>query len=92
MIKSWKHKGLKQFYETGNTAGIQPKLAGIISLVLFQLANAVKPEDMNTPGNYFHKLKGELAGYYSVKINANWRIIFQFQGEDAVNVKLVDYH
>jgi proteic killer suppression protein len=80
MIKSWHHKGLKNFYETGSKAEIQPKHASVLVLLLFQLSSAITPEDMNTPGNYFHRLHGELNGYFSVKINGNWRLIFQFQG------------
>lgn len=92
MIKSWKHKGLKLFYETGNKSGIQPKHAPILSLLLFQLTSAVKPEDMNTPGNDFHALLGNYQGYYSIKVNRNWRLIFQFEGQDAVLVDYLDYH
>ena len=92
MIKSWKHKGLRIFFETGSKAGIQPKHAHILSLLLLQLASATKPEDMNTPGNYFHSLQGNLKGYFSVKVNGNWRIIFQFVGKNAVLVDYVDYH
>lgn len=47
---------------------------------------------MNTPGNYFHTLHGELKGYYSVKVNGNWRLIFQFEEEDASLVDYLDYH
>lgn len=92
MIKSWKHKGLKLFYEENSTAGIQAKHQKVIAMLLFQLANSVKPEDMNTPGNDFHELKGNRKGYYAVKVSGNWRIIFQFIGENAVNVELIDYH
>lgn len=92
MIKRWRHKGLRDFYESGCKAGIQPKHAGVLSLLLFQLANAIQPEDMNTPGNYFHKLSGNFAGFYSVTVNKNWRIIFQFEGQDAVDVDYIDYH
>ena len=92
MIKSWQHKGLKVFYETGNKAGIQPKHADILSMLLLQLASAVKPEDMDTPGNYFHALRGRLSHYYSVKVSANWRLIFQFDGEDATLIDYIDYH
>ena len=73
MIKGWRHKGLKKFYETGSKAGIQPKHANILALLLLQLASSVKPEDMDTPGNYFHKLHGNLEDYYSVKVSGNWR-------------------
>lgn len=92
MIKSWKHKGLKKFYETGSTPGIQPKQAQILQLLLFQLAAAIKPEDMNTPGNDFHQLSGNKKGFYAVKVNKNWRIIFQFEQQDAILVDYLDYH
>jgi proteic killer suppression protein len=92
MIKSWQHKGLKNFYNTGSKAGIQPKHADTLSLLLLQLASAIKPEDMNTPGNCFHPLTAGLKDFYSVKVNGNWRIIFQFVGEDAILVDYIDYH
>lgn len=92
MIKSWRHKGLKRFFETGSTSGIQAHYANVIRLILFQLSSAIRPEDMNTPGNSFHSLVGDLKGFYSVKINKNWRIIFQFEGVDAILVDYIDYH
>ena len=92
MIKIWRHKGLKKFYETGSKAGIQPKHTDTLAMVLFQLANAVKPEDMNTPGMQFHKLIGNLSGFYSVSINGNWRVIFKFYGCNAEAVNYIDYH
>lgn len=92
MIKNWRHKGLKNYYETGSKAGIQPKHADLLSMLLLQLASSIRPEDMNTPGNHFHKLVGDLKGYYSVKVSGNWRLIFQFEGEHAILVDYIDYH
>lgn len=92
MIKTWRHKGIKRLFETGSTAGIQAKHAEDLKQLLFQLANAIKPEDMNTPGNDFHKLSGNLKGYYAVKVSKNWRLMFGFQEQDAVDVDLIDYH
>ena len=92
MIKSWQHKGLKRFYESGNMSGIQPTHAENIRLLLFQLSTAVCPEDMDTPGNYFHPLVGSLKGFYSVKVNKSWRIIFKFEEENAVLVDYLNYH
>jgi len=92
MIQNWRHKGLKKFYETGNKSGIQPKHVEILSMLLFQLANAIQPEDMNTPGNNFHKLTGNLIGYYAVTINKNWRLLFKFKGQHAYEVDYIDYH
>lgn len=92
MIKGWRHKGLKNFYETGSKAGIQSKDAKTLSLLLMQLASAIKPEDMNTPGNNFHKLMGDLKDYYAVKVSKNWRLIFKFNGQDVVDLDYTDYH
>lgn len=92
MIKTWRHKGLKKFYETGSKAGIQPKHADTLRLLLLQLATAIKSEDMNTPGNNFHHLHGNLEGFFSVKVNGNWRLIFQFEEANAILVDYTDYH
>lgn len=59
---------------------------------LFALNRAKSAEDMNAPGWDLHPLKGELAGHWSVKVNANWRLIFAFKNEDAVLVDYRDYH
>ncbi len=92
VIRSWKHKGLKRFFELGNSSGIQQKHVAAFRLLLFQLAGAIRPRDMNTSGNDFHSLSGDLNGYFSVKVNANWRLIFKFDGADAVEVDYLDYH
>lgn len=92
MIKTWKHKGLKKFYETGDKSGIQPKHAKVLKELLFQLSGAMQPEDMNTPGNGFHKLKGKLKEYYAVKVSGSWRLIFQFEDYHAIDVEYINYH
>lgn len=92
MIKSWHHKGLKLFYDTGSTAKIQRKHADKIHDILQALDFATSPEQMNLPGLAWHKLSGKLKGYYSVKVNGNWRIIFGFDKKDAVLVDYLDYH
>lgn len=92
MIKSWYHKGLKLFYETGSTAKIQPKHASKLHDILQALDFVTKPSQMDFPGLGFHKLKGELGDFYAVKVSANWRITFGFEGEDAVFVDYIDYH
>jgi proteic killer suppression protein len=92
MIVSWNHKGLKKFFETGNKSKIIPSHEKRLKIILQRLNAAVKAEDMNTPGLKFHKLIGELQGFYSVTVNANWRIIFRFQGVNAEDVDYIDYH
>jgi proteic killer suppression protein len=61
-------------------------------VILARLDRAKVPEDMDLPGMRLHLLKGDLAGFWSVTIRANWRIIFQFDGDDVTNVELTDYH
>lgn len=47
---------------------------------------------MHTPGMQFHKLTGNLAGFYSVSVSGNWRIVFKFKAQDAEEVNYIDYH
>ena len=92
MIKSWKHKGLKLFFETGSTKGIQHSHASKLGSILQFLDAAIKPADMHLPGMNFHKLHGKLKQHYSVTVNGNWRVIFKFENHHAVAVDYLDYH
>lgn len=92
MIKSWKHKGLRRFFESGNKAGITAAHERKIKIILQRLSAAIEPEDMNTPGMQFHKLSGNYMGFYSVSVNGNWRIIFKFINQNAEEVNYIDYH
>ncbi|MBX9586842.1 MAG: type II toxin-antitoxin system RelE/ParE family toxin [Gammaproteobacteria bacterium] len=92
MIKSWKHKGLKRFYETGSTSGIQAKHELRLKIILQRLDAAVRAEDMDLPGMRFHKLKGKLHDYFSVTVNGNWRVIYKFEGGNAQLIDYLDYH
>lgn len=92
MIRSWKHKGLKRFFEDGTRSGINANHEKRLKIILQRLNAAVKPDDMNTPSMRFHKLSGNMKNFYSVIVNANWRVIFRFEGADAVDVDYLDYH
>ncbi len=91
-IKSFQHKGLKKFFESGSKAGIQASQANRIGRILDRLDASEYAKDMNAPGYDFHSLKGNLSGFYSVCISGNWRIIFRFENGEAKDVDLVDYH
>ena len=91
-IKSFKHKGLKNYFENGVKSGIHIAHINKIQRILDRLNAAGEVKDMNAPGYDFHPLKGNFAGYYSVHVNGNWTIIFQFENGDAKNVSLIDYH
>lgn len=88
MIKSFKHKGLKEFFETGSKAGIQSHHAEKLKLQLAMLDSAKSKEDVNVPAWRLHELKGDLKDQLSITVNANWRLTFKFVNE---NVELVDY-
>lgn len=75
-IKSFKHKGLRKFFESGVKSGIQAAHADKIRRILDRLDSATEVKDMNAPGYDFHPLKKELTGFYSVHVNGNWTIIF----------------
>lgn len=92
MIKTFRHKGLEAFFRTGSKAGIQPRHAGKLRVLLTTLDNAKRPDDMNAPGWRLHPLTGNLAGHYSVTVNGNWRMTFTFDGENAELADYLDYH
>jgi len=92
VIKSFRHKGVEQFFKTGSKRGIQAKHADRLRKQLFALDNASGPTDMNAPGWRLHALHGDLAGHWSVDVSGNWRLTFTFEGEDAILVDYQDYH
>ena len=92
MIESFKHRGLKRFYERGDRSGVRPDLLDTVEDILARLDKADTPQAMNLPGYRLHPLKGDLKGFWSVTVRANWRIVFRFQGADVFDVELIDYH
>jgi proteic killer suppression protein len=93
MIKTFKHKGLKAYFESGSVAGIQAAHETRLARMLNRLDVATNARDMNVPGWVLHPLKGQdLKGHYSVRVNGNWRMTFTFEGTDAVLVDYQDYH
>ncbi len=91
-IKAFRHKGLAQFFTTGNTRRIQAKHEERLRLILGSLNAAIAPQDMNLPGLGLHELQGSRKGTWAVKVSGNWRVTFGFAGKDADNVDYEDYH
>ncbi|AJF06472.1 type II toxin-antitoxin system RelE/ParE family toxin [Geoalkalibacter subterraneus] len=92
MIQTFRHKGLRQFYESGSKAGIVASQAKRLKLVLARLEAAREPRDMNLPGLRLHQMTGDLTGFWSVSVSGNWRVIFRFDGPDVFDVDYLDYH
>jgi proteic killer suppression protein len=92
MIKGFRHKGLQRFFETGSKAGVQAAHVAKLRLQLAALDQAVRAEDLSAPSWGLHRLKGNLAGHWAITISGNWRMIFAFDGTDAILVDYLDYH
>jgi proteic killer suppression protein len=92
MIRRFRHRGLRRFYTHDDRRGLNSEQAAKLARILAFLNRAAHPEDMNLPGFKLHALKGNLTGYWSVTVRANWRIIFRFEDGDVIDVDLIDYH
>jgi proteic killer suppression protein len=92
MIRRIRHKGLERFFRTGDRRGINPQHAEWLRILLTSLQAAKNPSQMNLPGYRLHRLKGERKGQWAVSVSGNWRLVFEFEGEDATNIDLTDYH
>jgi len=92
MIKSFAHKGLEKFFTAGNQSGIQAIHAKRLRLILALLNDANQLGDLDAPALRLHPLKGNLEGFWSLTVQANWRVIFRFEDGNAYVVDYSDYH
>lgn len=92
VIQSFRHKGLRKFFESGNAAGIQPHHAKRLRMLLAALDTALNIEDINVPGFRLHSLKGSERGRWSVWVNGNWRLTFELKEGHAYLLNYEDYH
>ena len=92
MIKTFKHKGLKKFFETGSKAGIQAKHDRKLRMQLAAIDTATIIDDVDLPGFKLHPLKGDRDGTWSITVNGNWRVTFEFVDGNAYILNYEDYH
>lgn len=92
MIKSFRHKGLKDFFETGSKRGITAEMATRIRIRLDVIDAARIISDINLPGFRLHELKGQRATTWSIWVSGNHRLTFKFIDGHAYDVELEDYH
>ena len=92
MVKSFKHKGLEDFFCSGKKKGIRPEHGDRLGRILDRLHAANDIKDMNYPGSNLHKLTKDKKGQYAVKVSGNWRVFFEYIGGDAFVVDYGDYH
>ncbi len=91
MIKRFQHRGLRRLYEDDDRRGINAEHVEKVRRILAHLKRSSRPEDMDIPGFGLHQLKWDRAGFWSVTVRANWRIIFRFEDGDVTDVDLIDY-
>ena len=92
MIQSFRHKGLRRLYESGSAAGIQSKHVKRLRLLLVALDTAHVIDDMDVPGFNLHPLKGQGKGRWSIWVNGNWRVTFEFRDGHTYVLDYEDYH
>ena len=92
MIKSFKHKGLRRFYETGSARGIQAKHEKRLRMQLAALDTAKEINDLDVPGYKLHPLKGDRKGIWAITVNGSWRLTFEFSDGNAYVLDYEDYH
>ncbi|MBT8441884.1 MAG: type II toxin-antitoxin system RelE/ParE family toxin [Gammaproteobacteria bacterium] len=92
MIKSFRHKGLQLFFETGKKTGIQASHAGRLRMQLAALDSAITVNDMRIPGYRLHRLKGRSKKRRSIWVSGNWRLTFEFDRGDVSILDYEDYH
>jgi proteic killer suppression protein len=92
MIRSFRHKGLQKFFETGSKSGIQPHHSKRLRMQLTALDTAKTLDDMYIPGFRLHQLKGKDHGRWSIWVNGNWRLTFEFRDGDVEILDYEDYH
>ena len=92
MIRSFKHRGLQRLYERDDRSGIRPDILETVERIMTVPDTAITPQALDILRYRLHPLKGDLKGFWSVTVRAKWRIIFRFEGADAFDVELIDYH
>ena len=92
MILRFRHKGLERLFASGETRGVSAQQAKRLRRLLASLSTATSPPNMNIAGYQLHPLVGERKGEWAVSVSGNWRLVFRFDGENATDVDLVDYH
>jgi len=92
MIRRFQHRGLKILYDKDNRRGVSAEHVEKTARVLARLDVVTRPEQLSLPGFGLHRLEGGLAGYWSVAVRGDCRIIFRFDRGDTSDVDLVEYH
>ena len=92
MTERFRHKGLERLFRSGDTGGVNPQLAPKLRRMLILLDQGREPSTLNAPGYRLHQVGGDRKGQWAAWVSGNWRLVFEFEDENATNVDLVDCH
>jgi proteic killer suppression protein len=92
MIKTYRHRGLKELFESGATRRLDPKYQARCMIVLKALNDATHTNQLDLPGWHTHPLKQYKPWRWSVWISGATRITFEFDGGHAYRVDFEQYH
>ena len=90
VIRTIRNRALRVYFETGNSSGLSVPNVARVGRILRAIDAANRPEQLNLPGFYLHALRG--VRRWSIRVTGNWRITFAWDGGDAVDMDLEDYH
>jgi toxin HigB-1 len=92
-IENIRHKGLRRFFETGNSKGVVGDTGRLRKMLAFIDAADGLDELMVPPNFGLHELTGDRKGEWSMTVTRNWRMTFSVNGDGAlVGMDLEDYH
>jgi len=93
MIKTFKDAETEKIYQRERSWKLPSDIQQVALRKLRMINNAINLNDLRVPpANRLEKLSGDRAGQYSIRINDQWRICFEWRGSDALNVEITDYH
>ncbi|PCJ63666.1 MAG: peptidase [Candidatus Hydrogenedentota bacterium] len=92
MIRTIRHRGLKRLYQRDDRSGLSVEMLTRIARIMDLLDIATRPKDLDLPGYRLHPLRGDLRGFWSIRITGNYRLIFRMEDGDVFDIDLVDYH
>jgi proteic killer suppression protein len=93
MIRSFRSRETEKIFNRERSQKLPADIQQVALRKLRMLNRAVTPQDLRVPpANHLEKLASDRAGQYSIRINDQWRICFEWDAGDAQNVEIVDYH
>jgi len=93
MIKSFANPESEELFSSGKSSSLPPDILKRARRKLYAIDAACSVDDLRSPpGNKLHQLKGNRQGQYAISVNDQWRICFAFEGGDAYDVEVCDYH